>query len=652
VTGNTDSGGAAAAGAGGVGFAGGGTFTLDNTVVAQNSATLAGTAPDIRGAVSSGGNNFVGVGGVNLTGLGDGTGGNRVGTAAAPLDPQLGPLQDNGGPTRSRKPLAGSPLLDAGSAAAAAALATDQRGFLRVVGAGVDIGSVEYQPPQVSVALAATPAATVPAPGAVTFTATVSPAAPGPNNPVSGTVTFLLGGSTPLGSAPLDASGTATLTVRAPAPLPVGADQVTARYEGDASYASALSPAFTQQVQRPVATVGVFDPATATWYLRDSDSPGAADVTPFRYGAPGWLPVVGDWNGNGTFTVGVFDPSTATFYLRNSNTPGAPDITVPYGAPGWLPVVGDWNGDGRTTLGVFDPRTATWYLRNSNSPGAPDVSPFAYGGKGWMPVVGAWNGGGVSAVGVVDPATETWYLKDASAPGAPDVTPFAYGAPGWQPVVGDWGGDGTWTPGVLQPRGGLAVWDLRDSPSAGAPSVAPFAYGAAGWLPVAGDWAFPREALRAAGGEGPGAPTVRQADLDTTLAAALGRLRQAGVSQGTLARLAAVTAVVQPLPPGTLGLAQPSANRIVLDDDGAGHGWFVDLTPAQDEEFVGGQATPGSAAAGQEDLLTAVLHELGHVTGLQDDAGGDVMAGLLPTGTRRTEALDRVFAQATVPQGG
>src|SRR5262249_51614954 len=37
-----------------------------------------------------------------------------------------------------------------------------------------------------------------------------------------------------------------------------------------------------------VATVGAFDPATGTWYLRNSNSPGAPDITPFRYGAPGW----------------------------------------------------------------------------------------------------------------------------------------------------------------------------------------------------------------------------------------------------------------------------------------------------------------------------------------------------------------------------
>jgi len=44
--------------------------------------------------------------------------------------------------------------------------------------------------------------------------------------------------------------------------------------------------------------------------------------------AANWIPIVGDWDGNGTTTIGVYEPSTASFYLRNSNTPGVADITI------------------------------------------------------------------------------------------------------------------------------------------------------------------------------------------------------------------------------------------------------------------------------------------------------------------------------------
>ncbi|GEM_PF-733598 len=55
-------------------------------------------------------------------------------------DPLLGPLQDNGGPTRTRMPAADSPVIDRGNALDQP---FDQREFPRVVGAAADIGAVE-----------------------------------------------------------------------------------------------------------------------------------------------------------------------------------------------------------------------------------------------------------------------------------------------------------------------------------------------------------------------------------------------------------------------------------------------------------------------------------------------------------------------------
>jgi len=55
----------------------------------------------------------------------------------------LGPLADNGGPTRTRALLAGSPAIDAADPAASAP--TDQRGVARPQGSGPDIGAYEVQ---------------------------------------------------------------------------------------------------------------------------------------------------------------------------------------------------------------------------------------------------------------------------------------------------------------------------------------------------------------------------------------------------------------------------------------------------------------------------------------------------------------------------
>ncbi|HQD57564.1 MAG TPA: hypothetical protein PLX26_13925, partial [Candidatus Competibacteraceae bacterium] len=95
-------------------------------------------------------------------------------------------------------------------------------------------------------------------------------------------------------------------------------------------------------------TIGLYNPDTSIFYLRNSNTNGIADLT-FSYGPPGagWLPLVGDWGHNGIATIGLYNSDTSIFYLRNSNTNGVADLTFSYGPPGagWLPLVGDWNGD-------------------------------------------------------------------------------------------------------------------------------------------------------------------------------------------------------------------------------------------------------------------------------------------------------------------
>jgi hypothetical protein len=78
------------------------------------------------------------------SGLADGVAGNQVGTPSAPIDARLGPLEANGGPTRTQALLEGSPAIDAGDPAAGTP--TDQRGIARPDGAGFDLGSYELSP--------------------------------------------------------------------------------------------------------------------------------------------------------------------------------------------------------------------------------------------------------------------------------------------------------------------------------------------------------------------------------------------------------------------------------------------------------------------------------------------------------------------------
>jgi hypothetical protein len=238
-------------------------------------------------------------------------------------------------------------------------------------------------------------------------------------------------------------------------------------------------------------TAGLYNPSASTYFLRNANSTGVADLS-FAYGpAAGWIPIVGDWNGNGTDTIGLYNPTASTFFLRNANSTGVADVSFAYGPPGagWIPLAGDWNGDGIDSIGLYNPTTGTFYLRNTNSAGVADVT-FAYGpaGAGWLPIVGDWNGDGVDTIGLYNPTASTFFLRNTNSTGVADVS-FAFGpaGAGWTPIVGDWNGDGVDTIGLYNPAAG--AYFLRNANSTGVADVS-FAYGpgGAGWLPLVGDW--------------------------------------------------------------------------------------------------------------------------------------------------------------------
>jgi Ca2+-binding RTX toxin-like protein len=110
------------------------TVTLTSSLVAGNVASSSG--PELNGSFSLAHTLIQRMGGFTFTESAPGT--NLFG-----LDPLLGPLAYNGGPTLTRALLPGSPALDRGSNPQG--LTEDQRGYGsdRVVGAAADIGAYE-----------------------------------------------------------------------------------------------------------------------------------------------------------------------------------------------------------------------------------------------------------------------------------------------------------------------------------------------------------------------------------------------------------------------------------------------------------------------------------------------------------------------------
>jgi Zn-dependent metalloprotease len=123
----------------------GGSVTLRNTILANNLVGTERIAWDCYGDIISNGYNLIGS---KLNCTFTPATGDLVGTYAAPINPRLTALRNNGGLTFTHALMPGSPAIDKGNTATPgsggnACLAVDQRGVTRPVGGRCDIGAFE-----------------------------------------------------------------------------------------------------------------------------------------------------------------------------------------------------------------------------------------------------------------------------------------------------------------------------------------------------------------------------------------------------------------------------------------------------------------------------------------------------------------------------
>ncbi len=245
--------------------------------------------------------------------------------------------------------------------------------------------------------------------------------------------------------------------------------------------------------RHPVDTVGLYDPALSRFLLKDLHLSGDdSREVPFGPRGAGWLPVAGDWDGDGHTTVGLYEPKKAQFHMKTSFAAGSYEVVVKMQLSGKtsrvVPIAGDWDGDGRDTIGFYNRSNSTFQLENTHTGGPIDLS-FRFGSpsKSALPVAGDWDGDGRDTVGLYDPVRGLFRLTNR-LDGSGDIQ-ISYGPRGkaWLPLAGDWDGDGRDGIGLYAPSS--AVFLLRNTPQAGpADHEIRFGPAGAGWMPVAGDW--------------------------------------------------------------------------------------------------------------------------------------------------------------------
>ncbi|MBI1765943.1 MAG: Ig-like domain repeat protein, partial [Acidobacteria bacterium] len=143
--------------------------------------------------------------------------------------------------------------------------------------------------------------------------------------------------------------------------------------------------------------------------------------------------------------------------------------------------------------------------------------------------------------------------------------------------------------------------------------------------------------------------SLSQPQLEAAVAAVIARWSAAGLTREQLAFLRGIKFQIIDLPGAYLSEAE--GNRILVDRDAGGNGWFIGATALDEAGFAhAASATrrytdPSGAPAGRIDLLTAILHETGHCLGLDDSYAqpdrDNLMYGYLTVGERRLPLKDQ-----------
>jgi hypothetical protein len=190
----------------------------------------------------------------------------------------------------------------------------------------------------------------------------------------------------------------------------------------------------------------------------------------------GDTPVVGDWDGDGTWNVGVQRRGTTpTYLLKRASRTG---LRVPYGWRTDQPLSGDWDGDGTFELGSRRPGLRAFELRRRN--GATRM--VTLGRVDDFGVTGDWDGDGATDLGVWRPSSQVFTLRSGDG----TRSRVRLGALGDRPVTGDWNGDGRTDVGVF--TASTATFTLRRTVRSGAVVLRSVRFGSSSSLPVAGDW--------------------------------------------------------------------------------------------------------------------------------------------------------------------
>ncbi len=147
-----------------------------------------------------------------------------------------------------------------------------------------------------------------------------------------------------------------------------------------------------------------------------------------------------------------------------------------WGAPGYQPVSGDYDGDSKSDLAVYHAADGRWYIRTLA--GTTIAWATWWGGEDYQAVPGDYDGDGISDMAVYDKPSGYWFIQSVS--GVRIAWGEYWGLPDYTPVPGDYDGDGIYDLAVYNEADGL--WYIRTL--AGITILYGESWGAPGYKPV------------------------------------------------------------------------------------------------------------------------------------------------------------------------
>ena len=250
---------------------------------------------------------------------------------------------------------------------------------------------------------------------------------------------------------------------------------------------------------------------------------------------------VGDFNHDGTDDILLFNQTSGDVFVDYINKGQISSYSVVGTANPtiWTVAgVGDFNGDGTSDILLYNRFSGDVFVDYMNQ---GTIGSYSVVGKAdpsiWKVAgVGDYNGDGTSDI--------LWFAQNSGT----ELVDFMNN----QGVISSYSAIGTENPAIWQTADLVTGSSLLEADAAVAPAA--------------------------------GTPSLTQGQLQPIVQEAIARWKNAGLDAATLARMGRAQFVIGDLPGAELG--EDDANLVVLDGDAAGNGWFVDPTPASDEEFA------------------------------------------------------------------